>query len=510
MLSTERPSRYPSRVQDLVEQPVAHPAAQRGDQPEHQQDGEGRPHGQPRDGLDGGAQAEDQRQPRQRGTGRQPVGRRQQRRRADHLGQGRTEHGQGGQQRRAGRRVDQRAQGQSAHRLARPPAAAEVRKSGVNSGVRKSSRYVRMAAGVSEAARGGALLFRGGETTGGEGKRGGHGLVAGQRGHPRGQPLRVSPLAETIAAPEDAAPGHGRASRGACLARRPSARLPRAAGRRPGHRRCSSGPLSAHRWNADFLTPTPAVARQRRTRNRLFDRGARARPRDPPGPPAPIWPSPWRRPAPRPPAPRDDLPERTAGLLEWVWTGQRCCPTGRGAGGSWRPMSSRATARVEPGRLGGGPGRDAARDALARREPAADHTHDYPPRELAGARLLFVPVTPRRDLGVVGRPPGPGGRGTPWCTRARAPLAEHRAGRRCPRRWARLLGPARAGVLVLLGTPEEHDPAGGADRPGPGFGGPSPQGPARRPARRRRRAGRSVLYFRTEAGEALVAAQCDG
>ena len=35
---------------------------------------------------------------------------------------------------------------------------------------------------------------------------------------------------------------------------------------------------------------------------------------------------------------RSDLPERTADLLEWVWT-EVSCPTGHGGGASSRPTS---------------------------------------------------------------------------------------------------------------------------------------------------------------------------
>ena len=102
------------------------------------------------------------------------------------------------------------------------------------------------------------------------------------------------------------------------------------------------------------------------------------------------------------------------------------------------------------------------------------NAYDYPPREISGAQLLFVPVTPGH-----GWVSWDARTGTRWSTRARAPWP--RPDRPDPRRWA----PARPGPggrARPAGLPEEHDAAGGADRPGAGLGGPPPQGPARRPS----------------------------
>jgi DNA-binding transcriptional ArsR family regulator len=73
-----------------------------------------------------------------------------------------------------------------------------------------------------------------------------------------------------------------------------------------------------------------------------------------------------------------------------------------------------------------------------------------------------------------------------------------------------LLGPARAGVLVLLDTPKSTTQL--VALTGQGLGSVGRHLKVLLDARlvRRRRAGRSVLYYRTDAGEVLVKAQRNG
>ena len=132
------------------------------------------------------------------------------------------------------------------------------------------------------------------------------------------------------------------------------------------------------------------------------------------------------------------------------------------------------------------------------------NAHDYPPRKIAGAQLLFVPVTPRQGWvswdvphryavmypcsGVLAEPD-------------RAPV---------PEALGALLGPARAGVLVLLDTPKSTTQL--VALTGQGLGSVGRHLKVLLDARlvQRRRAGRSVLYYRTAAGETLLEAQRSG
>ncbi|QXJ19709.1 helix-turn-helix transcriptional regulator [Actinomadura graeca] len=250
-------------------------------------------------------------------------------------------------------------------------------------------------------------------------------------------------------------------------------------------------------WNADFLTPTPAHEGEA-----TFTEEVRAVREAPPaaarddltvslgGPlPAELH--------------RDDLPERTAGLLEWVWT-HAVLP-------DWprrrRIMEADVVARTAQLSRGGWA------EALDGLRPGMRwlggsrlqiNTHDYPPRRVSGARLMFVPVTPRHAW-------------VSWDeTRRRFALVYPcsgtlvGAGAPAPEGLGRLLGPARAGVLVLLETPMSTTQL--VALTGQGLGSVGRHLKVLLDARlvERRRAGRSVLYYRTTAGEVLVAAQRDG
>ena len=129
------------------------------------------------------------------------------------------------------------------------------------------------------------------------------------------------------------------------------------------------------------------------------------------------------------------------------------------------------------------------------------NAHDNPPRQIAGAQLLFVPVTPRQGWVSWDAPhryaviyPCSG-------VLAQADLAP------VPEALRTLLGPARAGVLVLLDTPKSTTQL--VALTGQGLGSVGRHLKVLLDARlvQRRRAGRSVLYYRTIAGETLLEAQ---
>jgi DNA-binding transcriptional ArsR family regulator len=248
------------------------------------------------------------------------------------------------------------------------------------------------------------------------------------------------------------------------------------------------------RWIADFLTPTP-TGEPGRT---FDDEVARIRETPPEAAQADLAvalagpvPARLRRP---------DLPDRAADLLTWVWT-ETVLPywprrrrileadivgrTGRLSQSGW----AAALDEMRPGMRWLGEGR------------LQINTHDYPPREVSGARLLFVPVTPRHGWAS-------------WELPDRYAVVYPSSGVLVetdrpspPEALARLLGPARAGVLTLLDSPLSTTQL--VALTGQGLGSVGRHLKVLLDARlvRRRRAGRSVLYYRTPTGEALVTAQ---
>ncbi|MER6997944.1 helix-turn-helix domain-containing protein [Streptomyces sp. NPDC000410] len=305
----------------------------------------------------------------------------------------------------------------------------------------------------------------------------------------------VSPLAEAIAslkALERGAAGHP-GERAWLDAHLPAYRA-----------RLAADPLTAllirsalaPRWNADFLTPTPSGEGDPAFDDEL------ARIRDTPAEAARADVE-VALGGPLPAALRDrsDLPERAAGLLEWVW-GQTVLPY-------WprrrRIIEADVLARTEQLSRGGwAAALETLRPGKLRWLGGSRlqiNTYDHPPREIsAGARLLFVPVTP----------------GTGWVSWD----APHRyavvfpcsgtladADRTSvPESLGRLLGPARAGVLVLLGTPKSTTQLVALTGQGLGSVGRHLKVLYDAGLIERRRAGRSVLYYRTDAGDVLLEA----
>ncbi|PZG18082.1 ArsR family transcriptional regulator [Nonomuraea aridisoli] len=245
-------------------------------------------------------------------------------------------------------------------------------------------------------------------------------------------------------------------------------------------------------WIADYLTPPPSGAPERTFDDEL--RVIRATPADVAradlavalGGPLPAA------------LDRDDLPVRTAALLEWVWR-ETVLP-------DWprrrRIIEADIVARTE--RLSQGGWAAALTDLRPGMRWLGDgrlriNAHDRPPRELTGAELVFVPVVPTSAW-------------VSWRLPDRYAVIYPCAGqlvaeRRTPAALSRLLGPARANVLVLLDAPKSTTQLVALTGQGLGSVGRHLKTLLDAGLVRRRRSGRSVLYWRTELGDALVACQ---
>lgn len=200
---------------------------------------------------------------------------------------------------------------------------------------------------------------------------------------------------------------------------------------------------------------------------------------------------------------RSDLPERAADLLGWVWA-QAVLPywprrrrileadvvarTRQLSQGGW----AAALGDMRPGMRWLGEGR------------LQVNVYNYPPRKIAGAQLLFVPVTSGQAWAA-------------WDIPHRYAVVYPCAGvlaqalrAPAPEALGALLGPARATVLVLLETPKSTTQL--VALTGQGLGSVGRHLKVLLDARlvQRRRAGRSVLYYRTAAGESLLEAQRTG
>ncbi|MGW2176542.1 ArsR/SmtB family transcription factor [Streptomyces sp. NPDC001732] len=276
----------------------------------------------------------------------------------------------------------------------------------------------------------------------------------------------------------------------------------------PAHRaRRAADPVSAllvtaalgGSWNADFITPTPtgegtpsfeeelapvlATTPERARADLSVSLG---------GGPLPAL------------LDRDDLAQRAADVLRWVWhrtvlpdwprrrriiEADVVARTGELSRGGW----AAALSGLRPGMRWLGDSR------------LRINAHDYPPKQLTGVRLLFVPVTQRSGW-------------VSWDDDARryavvypcsGTLADTDRSR-VPDSLSRLLGPARAAVLVLLADPKSTTQLVALTGQGLGSVGRHLKLLLDAGLVGRRRAGRSVLYFRTAAGDVLVEAQRDG
>ncbi|MGW0842573.1 helix-turn-helix domain-containing protein [Streptomyces sp. NPDC002787] len=244
-------------------------------------------------------------------------------------------------------------------------------------------------------------------------------------------------------------------------------------------------------WIADFLTPTP------REDETFADEVARVRDADPAAARDHLAVS-LRGPLPAT-LRRDDLPGRAADLLTYVWEE------------AVRPYWERrrrvleADVLARTAQLGQG-GWTAVLDALRPgmrwlgENRLQVNLHEYPPREISGARLLFVPVTPQRTGWVA------------WEERERyavvypcsGVLADASGTTAVPAALGPLIGPARARVLALLDSPMSTTQLCAVTGQALGSVGRHLKVLLDAGLVRRGRAGRSVLYARTAAGEVLM------
>lgn len=249
-------------------------------------------------------------------------------------------------------------------------------------------------------------------------------------------------------------------------------------------------------WNADFITPTPLADEGQTFAQEL----ARLR-ATPPGsvlddlavaldgpPPAALH--------------RTDLADRAADLLEWVWEGMVLPQWPRRR----RVLEADIVARTA--QLSRGGWAAALDDMLPGMRWLGGNrlqinTRDYPPRQISGAQLLFVPVTFSTSW-------------VAWEGRHRYAVVYPCAGTLAePSRppaldaLGALLGPARAHLLALLDSPKSTTQL--VALTGLALGSVGRHLKVLLDARlvRRRRAGRSVLYYRTDTGDALVNSQLE-
>ena len=196
-----------------------------------------------------------------------------------------------------------------------------------------------------------------------------------------------------------------------------------------------------------------------------------------------------------------DLPRKAADLLEWVWANTvrpywperrkiieadivaRTTQLGRGG---W----AQALSDMRPGLRWLGEGR------------LQINAYENPPREISGAQLLFVPVTPGAGW-VAWDEPHRYAVMYP-CSGA---LAEPARRATAPETLGALLGPARAAILMLLVTPKSTTQLVALTGQGLGSVGRHLQILRAAGLLERGRAGRSVLYRRSPAGDLLVRIQ---
>jgi DNA-binding transcriptional ArsR family regulator len=247
-------------------------------------------------------------------------------------------------------------------------------------------------------------------------------------------------------------------------------------------------------WIADFLTPTPG------DRETFAEGVARVRAADPAQARAHL------RISLAGPVPgaleRDDLPERAARLMEYVWN-QAVRPY-------WarrrRILEADVVARTAQVSRGGWA---AVLDALTPgtrwlgENRLQVNLREYPPREISGAQLVFVPVTPRTGW-VSWERTGHRNAVVYPCTGALAGTGGRRAA--VPAGLGALLGRARAQVLVLLDSPLSTTQLTAVTGQGLGSVGRHLRVLLDAGLVERSRAGRSVLYSRTEAGQVLFQA----
>ncbi|WP_061300411.1 ArsR family transcriptional regulator [Herbidospora cretacea] len=249
--------------------------------------------------------------------------------------------------------------------------------------------------------------------------------------------------------------------------------------------RAANGP----EWVADFLVPTPAGTGEPTFADEVA--AIRATPPDVVYADLEVslgrmLPGPLRR---------ADLAERAASVLEWVWT-EAVEPT-------WdrrrRILEADIIGRVASLSMGGWEA--ALNDMRPGMRWLGDsrlqiNTTSNPPRDITTARLMFVPVTPRH-------------RWVSWEHPHRYAVIYPASGvltevREVSGPLARLLGSARATVLVLLDQPKSTTQLVALTGQGLGSVGRHLKVLLDAGLVERRRAGKSVLYYRSRTGDAVV------
>ncbi|MFF0015908.1 winged helix-turn-helix domain-containing protein [Streptomyces sp. NPDC005374] len=253
-------------------------------------------------------------------------------------------------------------------------------------------------------------------------------------------------------------------------------------------------------WIADFLTPTPYDGES-------FEESlARVRATPPDEARADLRRS-FGGPLPAALEERDDLPERAAAVLSHVWEDAVRPYWDRRR----RVLEADVVARLAQVSRGGWVAvLDSLRPGRTRwlgENRLQVNLQQNPPREItSGAELLFVPVTVQRAGWVS------------WEGRERyaimypctGVLAEDHDRRAVPSGLGALVGAARAGLLVLLGTPMTTTQLVAVTGQGLGSVGRHLRVLLNAGMVERRRTGKSVLYVRTAAGEVLVEASGGG
>ncbi|HEX4088339.1 MAG TPA: winged helix-turn-helix domain-containing protein [Trebonia sp.] len=199
-----------------------------------------------------------------------------------------------------------------------------------------------------------------------------------------------------------------------------------------------------------------------------------------------------------------DLPRKAAELLEWVWenTVLPYWPERR------KIIEADVVARTT--QLGRGGWAQALSDMRPDMRWLGEgrlqiNAFENPPREISGAQLLFVPVTPKTGWVAWDEPyryavmyP---------CSGALADPGRRAA---APETLGALLGPARAAILMLLVTPKTTTQLVALTGQRLGSVGRHLQILRAAGLLERRRVGRSVLYRRSPAGDLLVRIQSEG
>jgi DNA-binding transcriptional ArsR family regulator len=251
-------------------------------------------------------------------------------------------------------------------------------------------------------------------------------------------------------------------------------------------------------WIADFLTPTP------RDGETFEEALAQVRSAAPADVRAHLRLS-LAGPLPAALRDRTDLAERAAGLLEYVWTR------------AVRPYWPRRRHVLEADVLARTTqvGREGWAAVLGTLRPGTRwlggnrfqvNLQEYPPREVSGAELVLVPVTPQRHGWVSWDPAGSRYALVYPC----AGVLADPGGARADRGLGPLLGRNRAALLVLLGSPLTTTQLTAVTGQSLGSVGRHLKVLREAGLVTRRRAGRAVLYARTAAGDVLVGAGTAG